>query len=179
VVVNFEDYDADEYSGFKKFDKDKFLNAVLYFCSGIGEFKTKLNKLLFYADFQHFKEYTNSITGAQYAHVPFGPAPNDYDLYYSILIRRGSIEVEEVEYSSFEKGKPSFTGERYIAREQANLNIFSPSELRILAAIKEHFKESSANEISNYSHKDKGYQDTPTGKPISYTYSKYLKLKAN
>lgn len=177
VLINFEDHDADEYSGFKKFDKDKFLNAVLYFCSSIGEFKTKLNKLLFYADFQHFKEYTNSITGAQYARVPFGPAPNDYDLYYSIPIRRGSIEVDEVEYPNFEKGKPSFTGELYIAREQPNLNVFSTSELRILAAISEHFKGFSASEISNYSHQEKGYQDTPTGKPISYAYARYLKLK--
>ncbi|MCX5993872.1 MAG: DUF4065 domain-containing protein [Chloroflexi bacterium] len=176
VIRNFSDYPADELSGFKRFDRDKFLNAILYFCSGDGESKTKLNKLLFYADFQHFKEYTNSITGAQYARVPFGPAPNGYDLYYSILVQRGSIRAEEVEYPGFASHKTGFTGEKYVAREVPDLNIFSPGELRILATVKERFKGFSAKEISGCSHLEKGYTETSTGKIISYAYAKYLKL---
>ncbi len=78
VALNLQDYDANEFSGFKRFNKEKFLNAVLYFCTGAGEFKTKLNKLLFYSDFQHFKEYTNSITGTQYARVPFRPGSQQF-----------------------------------------------------------------------------------------------------
>jgi len=176
VITNFQDYAADEYSGFKKFDRDKFRNAVLYFCAGAGEFKTKLNKLLFYSDFQHFKEYTNSITGAQYAHVPFGPAPNNFDLCYAVLIHRGAIGVEEVEYKNSKSGNYSFTGEKYIASEKPDLNVFSASELRILALIKEHFKDFSASEISKLSHKEEGYLDTTDGKVISYTYARNLEL---
>jgi putative zinc finger/helix-turn-helix YgiT family protein len=175
VITNFQDYAADEYSGFKKFDRDKFRNAVLYFCAGTGEFKTKLNKLMFYCDFQHFKEYTNSITGAQYAHIPFGPAPNNFDLYYSVLIHRGAIVVEEVEYNNLKSGKYGFTGERYIAKERPDLNVFSDSELRVLVLIREHFKDFSASEISKHSHKERGYLDTTDGKVISYTYARYLK----
>ena len=168
VTLNFGDYEPDEYSGFKKFDRDKFLNAVLYFCKG-GEIKTKLNKLLFYADFQHFKEYTISITGSHYAHVPFGPAPNDFDLYYPILVRQNAIEVQEMHYQRF-------TGENFITKQEPNLNIFSESELRILALVKEHFKGYNANAISKHSHQEKGYQDTQTGDPISYAYAQYLQL---
>jgi putative zinc finger/helix-turn-helix YgiT family protein len=176
VIMNFQDYAADEYSGFKKFDRDKFRNAFLYFCAGAGEFKTKLNKLLFYSDFQHFKEYTNSITGAQYAHIPFGPAPNNFDLYYSVLIHRGVIGVEEVEYRNSKSAKYGFTGERYMAKERPDLNVFSASELRVLALIKENFKDFSASEISDLSHKERAYLDTIDGKVISYTYARYLKL---
>lgn len=176
VITNFQDYAVDEYSGFKKFDRDKFRNAVLYFCAGAGEFKTKLNKLLFYSDFQHFKEYTNSITGAQYAHVPFGPAPHNFNLYYAVLIHRGVIGVEEVEYKDSKSGKYGFTGEKYIASEKPDLNVFSASELRILALIKEHFKDFSASEISKLSHKERGYMDTTDGKVISYSYARYLKM---
>lgn len=168
ITLNFHGYDPDEYSGFKKFDIDRFLNAMLYFCKG-GVVKTKLNKLLFYADFKHFKEYTVSITGARYAHIPFGPAPEDYDLYYPILVRQNALKIEELVF-------PDFTGENLVAIQEPNLNKFSESELRILASVKEYFATYNATDTSNYSHQEKGYQDTETGEPISYSYAQYLRL---
>lgn len=168
VVSTFQDYQPNEYSGFKSFDQDKFFNAILYLCKG-GAVKTKLNKLLFYADFKHFKEYTTSITGARYACIPFGPAPDDYDLYYPILIRRGVLEVEEIDY-------PHFTGENFLTKKEPNLNIFSESELRILASVKEYFKDYNASAISAYSHEEEGYQATETGEPISYRYAQSLRF---
>jgi len=147
---------------------DKFLNTILYLCQG-GEIKTKLNKLLFYADFLHFKDYTVSITGAQYACIPFGPAPNNYDLYFPILVRQGAVDIEEIEY-------PEYSGDKYIAVKEPDLSIFSEGELRILATVKERFKDLSASKISAYSHREKGYKDTKTGKLISYFYAQYMKL---
>jgi putative zinc finger/helix-turn-helix YgiT family protein len=168
VLSTFQDYGPNEYSGFKNFDRDKFFNAILFLCRD-GEFKTKLNKLLFYVDFKHFKEYTTSITGAQYAHIPFGPAPDNYDLYYPILIRQDALEIEEVDY-------PGFSGERLIAKRKPDLNVFSDSELHIMTLVKEHFKEYDASRISDYSHKEKGYRDTEIGKSISYRYAESLTL---
>lgn len=168
ISVNSSDYDADEYSGFKKFNLDKFNNAVLYFCTG-GVLKTKLNKLLFYADFKHFDEYTISITGARYARVPFGPAPDNYYLYFSALIQKGTIEVEEIEYAGY-------SGEKMIAVMKPDLNIFNDSELRILSTVREHFKNYNATKISSFSHGEKGYQDTPQGELISFKYASQLKL---
>lgn len=168
ITLNFQNYDPDEHSGFKKFDIDRFLNAVLYFCKG-GVTKTKLNKLLFYADFKHYKEYTVSISGARYAHVPFGPAPSDYDFYYPILTRQNAVEVEEIIY-------PYFTGENFVAKQEPNLNVFSDTELHILSLVKEFFKDFNATEMSNYSHEEKGYKDTKTSELISYVYGEYLKL---
>lgn len=168
ITLNFKNYNPDEHSGFKKFDIDRFLNAVLYFCKG-GVTKTKLNKLLFYADFKHYKEYTVSISGAQYAHVPFGPAPRDYDFYYPILVRQNSLEIEEIIY-------PNFTGENFVTKQEPNLNVFSDTELHILSLVKEFFKDFNATEMSNYSHEEKGYKDTKTNELISYVYGEYLKL---
>ena len=168
ITLNFKNYDPDEHSGFKKFDINRFLNAVLYFCKG-GVTKTKLNKLLFYADFKHYKEYTVSISGAQYAHVPFGPAPRDYDFYYPILVRQNSLEIEEIIY-------PNFIGENFVTKQEPNLNVFSDTELHILSLVKEFFKDFNATEMSNYSHEEKGYKDTKTNELISYVYGEYLKL---
>ena len=168
IAAAFQQTEPDEYSGFKIFDHERFFNAVLYFCKD-GVFKTKLNKLLFYADFKHFKEYTVSITGARYARIPFGPAPDGYDLYYPILARQGTIAVEEIIY-------PDYMGEQYLATEEPNLNVFSESELRVLALVKEHFKHLNASDISDFSHEEKGYKETETGHPISYRYAEDLRL---
>ena len=61
----FEDkfgrYAPDEFSGYNRFQLSKLFNAIIFFCRG-GMLKTKLNKLLFYADFKHFKEYADEVT---------------------------------------------------------------------------------------------------------------------
>ena len=95
----FGGYEADEMSGYRKLDITKLFTAVLFFCRG-GDFKTKVNKLLFYADFKHFKEYTTSITGARYVHLPLGPVPDKYEHYFAALIENGWLEPEECFYSN-------------------------------------------------------------------------------
>ena len=73
IMVSLGNYEPNEYSGYRRLDLEKLYSAILFFCKE-GVLKTKLNKLLFYADFKHYKGYAISITGARYAHIPFGPA---------------------------------------------------------------------------------------------------------
>ena len=166
--------EPDEFSGYRRFDRDKLLNAVLLFCSG-GMIKTKLNKLLFYADFKHFKDYTVSITGTRYARIPFGPAPDNYDLYYPVLIRQHSIALEEIHYPGFH-ATDDVSGEKFTSLRSADLNVFLESEVETLLCVKRFFKDHSAGQISEYSHEEEGYIHTPTGELISYDYAVDLKL---
>lgn len=168
IVLNLADHDANEFNGFKPFDREKFNNSILYFCKE-GTPKTKLNKLLFYCDFKHCKEHTESITGTEYAHLPFGPAPNHYDLYFSVLALKGLIEIEETEYGDY-------SGDKIISARPPDLNVFSETELQVLAWVKENFKSYSAGSISTLSHSEKGYLNTENGELISYSYSKDLKV---
>jgi putative zinc finger/helix-turn-helix YgiT family protein len=165
----FGKYEASELSGYRRLDLAKLFNAILYFCKG-GVFKTKLNKLLFYADFKHFKEYAVSITGAQYANVPFGPAPDRYALYFATLVENGAIEVKEYVYSD------EVTGEEFISLKEPDLSLFSDSELKILATVKEYFKGFNAKKITDFSHDEKAYKETASGDIISYEYANDLKL---
>jgi putative zinc finger/helix-turn-helix YgiT family protein len=164
----FGKYEADELSGYRRLDLGKFFNAILYFCKG-GVLKTKLNKLLFYADFKHFKDYAVSITGVRYAHVPFGPAPDKYALYFATLLENGAIKVEEDIIGDF-------LGEKFISVKEPDLSLFSDSELKILATVKEYFKDFTAKRITDFSHDEKAYKETATGDIISYEYANELKL---
>ena len=164
----FGKYEASELSGYRKFDLAKLFNAVLYFCKS-GVLKTKLNKLLFYADFKHFKDYAVSITGARYAHIPFGPAPDKYALYFATLIENGAIKVEEDVIGDF-------IGEKFISIKEPDLSLFSDGELKILATVKEHFKDFTAKKITDFSHDEKTYKETAPGDIISYEYAIELKI---
>lgn len=172
IVVNFGRYEADEYSGYRELSLDKLYNAILFF-SRDGVFKTKLNKLLFYADFKHFKDYTVSITGTRYARVPFGPAPDNFSIYYAALSAKSAIAIVEWEGTCKENGE-KIEGEILKAIWKPDINLFSDSEIRVMAIVKEELSRFSAGEISDMSHKEVGYKMTKQGKLISYTYAGQL-----
>ena len=165
----FGKYEASELSGYRKLDLAKLFNAILYFCKG-GVFKTKLNKLLFYADFKHFKDYAVSITGARYAHIPFGPAPEKYSLYLATLLENGVMEVRECEFSE------QIIGEEFVSLKEPDLSLFSDSELKILSTVKEYFKDFNSKKITDFSHDEKAYKETAPGDKISYEHARDLKL---
>jgi len=83
VVSPQENYQPSVYTGHLKFSEEMLENMILYFASQAdGVLKTKLNKLLWYADFLHYDIYSVSITGTAYVPLPQGPVPDDYDYYY-------------------------------------------------------------------------------------------------
>lgn len=165
---HFGKYEANELSGYRRLDLAKLFNAILFFCKG-GILKTKLNKLLFYADFKHFKDYAVSITGTRYAHIPFGPAPDKYAFYFAALIENGSIKVEENLICGY-------IGEEFISVKEPDFLLFSDSELKILATVKENFKDFNAKKITDFSHDEKAYKETVSGDIISYEYASDLSL---
>ncbi len=162
-------YSPDEFSGYKKLDLAKFYNVILYLCKG-AQLKTKLNKLLFFVDFKHFKDYTVSITGARYAHLPYGPGPDHYEFYFADLIHNENrLAVEEAPQYGYE-------AEIYTTIKEPDLSIFTDSELKIITEVKEWFKDFNASQIRDFSHKEKGYQETQNGQLISYDFAKLLQV---
>ena len=163
----FGRYSPDEYSGYKNLNISKLFNAIIFLCKD-GALKTKLNKLLFYVDFKHFKEYTVSITGSQYIHYDYGPVPKKYDFITAELMEK-ELRVEEIIFGNF-------SGYNYISNEEPDLSVFSDSELKILVEVKEYFKPFSSTQIKDFSHKEKAYQETSNGDVISYLYARDLKI---
>ena len=79
-----------EYTGFRSLSTDKVANVVRLIISTIGStFVTKMNKLLFYVDFIHYKNHGYGITGITYKALPFGPVP-EYWGYGRICLSKRS-----------------------------------------------------------------------------------------
>jgi hypothetical protein len=89
-------------------------------------------------------------------------------MYYATMFSKGLVEFMEEPYP---KG---YVGELIKAVKEPDLNIFSPSELRIMASVMEDFKGYTASQIQEFSHKEKAYQQTSDGEIISYTYANEL-----
>jgi putative zinc finger/helix-turn-helix YgiT family protein len=172
IMVSLGNYEPNEYSGYRRLHLEKLYSAILFFCKE-GVLKTKLNKLLFYADFKHYKGYAISITGARYAHIPFGPAPDNYEIYYGALSSQKAIQFIEEIYPAKRGGEP-VVGEIIKAVKKPDLSLFAASELRIMASVQEDFEKYNAREITDLSHKEVGYQETEDGGTISYDYAKKL-----
>ena len=70
-----------EENGFKGFDYEKLCAMILFFAhKSTGLLKTKLMKLLNYSDMVFYKENGISISGLRYAHLPYGPVPDNFDM---------------------------------------------------------------------------------------------------
>ncbi len=164
----FGQYPIDIYSGYRRLDLNKLFSSILYFCNKSETVKTKLNKLLFFSDFKHFKEYSVSITGSRYAHLPYGPAPDRYSFYIAALHEdEGSLAIKEKYFNDY-------PGEVLIALKSPDLSLFSSSEIQILTEVNDVLGEQSAKALSDLSHREQGYLETSNGDLISYGYADHL-----
>lgn len=149
-----------EYTGFRSLSTDKVANVVRLIISTIGStFVTKMNKLLFYADFIHYKNHGYGITGITYKALPFGPVPERWGTLYSSL---PGIDMEEFVYPS------GLSGIKLEATENTD-NILNETELSTIEKVCTLFSNMSAGEISQTSNLEKGWiENRATRSPISY-----------
>jgi DNA-binding transcriptional regulator YiaG len=159
---------ADIYSGYKIPSLEKFAEMVKYFSEKMKPYKTKLNKVLWYADFLMFKQSCFSISGMRYKAINMGPVPNNFNSIFEYLSNERQIAIK---YTNFEDGN---TGEQFLNVKDApfNANIFTDSELKVMQQIAAKFKTTSTNSIIEQSHLEKAWKENEKSKNmISYNYA--------
>lgn len=169
AIEEFGSYPPSKLSGFTAFNFDKFTQVVKFFCFKKEIVKTKLLKLLFYADFRHFKEYGVSITGSRYANASYGPVPDKYETLLA------SITEWTQEVTCKEKLFGTQIGEVYIS-DAPDYSVFSNEEIETLGIVDQKFKDFTGSSIHSFSQKEKGYRETTLGQLISYEYAKDLQI---
>ena len=150
-----------EVSGYRTLSLDKIESVVKRIISAIGPtFVTKMNKLLFYVDFINYKRHGYGITGLTYRALQYGPVPDSWAKIYGSL--REVILYEHV-YPSGQSGILLDIGSK---SESWELN---DQELKTVDDVCQLFSELTAGEISEISHKEKGWIDNAAAhSEISY-----------
>ena len=159
---------ADAFSGYRNPSFEKFTEMVVYFSEHRKPYKTKMNKLLFYADFLMFKQSCFSISGVRYHAIDMGPVPHNFQSVFEYLANKDEIDIH---YKEFSDGG---FGEQFIARADRPFNstLFSDSELEVLNKVVNTFKTTSTNEIIELSHLEKAWKENEQAKNvISYEYA--------
>lgn len=159
-----------EENGFKGFDYEKVCAMVLFFAHKSSELlKTKLMKLLNYSDMIFYKENGISISGLKYAHLPYGPVPENFDMLLGKMTADHIAHIEVFYDNGYEK-------HQVIPECDIPDGVLTEEELNVLERIYVKFKDFGSVDISNYSHKEQGYSSTKKGEIISYSYAKDIQL---
>lgn len=162
------DNNPTSFTGYKTPSFDKLSNMTIFFAEHLKPYKTVLNKLLFYADFAHYKNHGSSITGCRYAAIPFGPVP---DKFHSLFDKMRSDSLVHIEYQEYQNGS---SGEKFSANSKFvfNASLFENTELEVMEKVKEQFKGKSTKAVVDISHRETAWLENQEDKSlISYEHA--------
>jgi transcriptional regulator with XRE-family HTH domain len=159
---------ADKYSGYREPNLEKLTEMIIYFSEKLMPFKTKMNKLLFYADFLMFKESGFSISGIRYKAINLGAVPNNFQSIFDFLVREDKIEIDYISFSQDNIGEQFKVKQNIFFTE----NLFSEAELQILDKVYNYFKSVNTSKIIERNHLEKAWIENEKSKnTINYKYA--------
>lgn len=157
-----------EYTGYKRPSLEKITHTISYFSLHVDYlWKTKLNKLLFYSDFLHYKRTGYSICGIAYRAIQLGPVPAEYDKLYLKLLDDNQFDVVFIPFE--ENG---YYGEALKNKVKFEKELFTDTELKVLDEVLDKLAKKSSTEIVDISHQEKAWIENE-GKHEMISYQKY------
>ena len=155
---------ATAFNGNRAFSIDKMAAMISYISGRTSQlYKTKLNKLLFYADFVNYYLHGSSISGSRYVHLPYGPVPDGYEETLETLNHYGIIQISRHGSADAVEGGDARANE-----------LLSLAERQAIDWVLKTYGSLSAGEISEISHREKAYANTRMGEEIAYEYAKFF-----
>lgn len=148
------------------FNKDKFRNLILYIAEqsrdDVKFGATKLNKILYFADFESYGLWGRAITGSTYVRLDRGPVPKEIlpvlrEMEDSGLIRR----TERTYFHHTQKVVEPL--------EPATLAVFEARELDLVDKVMAELRQFNADEVSALSHLDDGWRLAEDREVIPYS----------
>jgi len=149
---------------------EKLQQVILFFLERINNVqlgRTKLMKLLYFVDFDHYEAHSRSITGAAYRKLPHGPYPKDAEKLISKMEELGLVRQVKVNHSGY-------TQHRLITlNAKFDPSKFSGEELQTLERVATRWADASASQIEAATHNEAPWSATKDGKTIDYEMADY------
>lgn len=138
-------------------DREKLIAAIVFFSKNTQNCsKTKIFKLLFLLDFEHFKATGRTVTGNDYFALPRGPVPlalhNEFDLEESQSDFESSVDIETQFF---------FGHKRFLVKPKIDFDatVFSNREIKLLGEIANSYRAQTAKEMVDVTHAENGAWD--------------------
>ena len=149
------------------FDKQRFKALMLYLAHENRDSDTfgltKLSKLLYYCDTRAFVRTGKSITGSEYLKEKRGPLPRH--LYETMR------ELQEEAEATLQVHKIGFYSQMRlvpVGQIEPHRELFTDLERETIDETISDLWDMTAEQISEYSHGEIGWQVTPEREPIPY-----------
>lgn len=166
-IANLFEVDEDELldwtkkEEYKKIKEDddhkKFKNLILYILTKCWQkpniWKTVLNKLLYFSDFNYYENKWENISNQDYIKLPRWPVPKDIDDVLTQMEDDKQIEKLETEFKWYKQI-------RFIPNIRYDLSVFNWLEIEIIDNVIEKLSNMNAKQVSDYSHNDMPYIST-------------------
>jgi len=147
------------------YDEPKLRELVLYVADQLRDDRaggaTKLNKVLYFAEFAHVRRTGQSITGAQYQKLAQGPAPRRLLPIRDGLIRSGDAELVTETFLGYEQ-------HRLVPRKPADVSLLTDDELASVDAVLRDLRHLTAKQVSDLSHAEPGWNLVDDGDVIPH-----------
>ncbi|MCH8987932.1 MAG: SocA family protein [Chloroflexi bacterium] len=147
------------------FTEEKFENLILYISKKSEDDPrfgaVKLNKILYYSDFDAYRRLGQPITGATYQRIDEGPAPREL-----LPIRERMTDGESIEIRTTPVGP--YTLQRIVALVGPDESLFTEAELRIVDQTIEAMWPMNAAEVTALSHTEPGWIQADNRGDIEY-----------
>ncbi|MBU6231752.1 MAG: SocA family protein [Patescibacteria group bacterium] len=151
-----------------QFDPRKFINAALFFAKNDKIGITKLNKLLYFCDFEHFRLYGRPIIGDQYVKMKAGPVPERVYSIFNSNFRDGQDDSLKSYFDVKDRKVRDFTERTIVPKKEPDLSCFSQSEIEIISRISDQYKGKTVASLSGKSHEEKPWKSTDILQKIDY-----------
>lgn len=152
----------EELQGGETPDYEKYKQMILVFLRMGGRMtKTKLAKLLYFADFGWFYYHLKSMSGMQYRKIQYGPVADSYFRIIDEMSDGGEIDIT-----------PTKDGAMLISQTRSgaktDLTKMSKEEKVLMRKIGEKWKDKKTAEIVDFTHKQFPYLYAQDNEVVSY-----------
>jgi uncharacterized phage-associated protein len=157
-----------EFNGYRKTGPEKAYHMIRFLAEDQRPLKTALNKLLFYADFYHFKKNGMGISGLQYRAIQWGPVPSQFDYLFKMAEEHNVINLR---YELWDDDKEMVVIDPSEETE-FKPGLFTEDEMESLQTVLDKFKKTKTRQLVDISHDEPAWKDNIEQKKlISYKYA--------
>lgn len=136
-------------------EREKLLNAIIHFAEHTTRCgKTKLFKLLYLLDFEHYKLTGRSVTGLRYYAWPMGPVPVAVEAEFTQPAKDFDHAVRIVTEGEFDYRRLQVKPKRKFDDSH-----FSKRELRLLQELSSQYRSKTAKQMVEVTHEPNGPWD--------------------
>lgn len=155
--VSFEEVEAGESPNYEKYKQ-----MILAFLRLGGKMpKTKLAKLLYFADFSWFYYNLQSMSGMQYRKIQYGPVSDTYFRIIDEMFDNGEIQID-----NREDGAMLISETRSGAK--IDLSKISKEEGKLITSIEKKWQGKKTAEVVDFTHKQFPYLYAQDNEIVSY-----------